>query len=53
MYRRTASLANNFGYYVGMDEISNYYVVQHTQRRYEQLAAYADVPKDNLLWVMA
>ena len=48
MYRRTASLANNFGYYVGMDEISNYYVVQHTQRRYEQLAAYADVPKDNL-----
>lgn len=41
-YRRTASLANNFGYYVGMDDISNYYVVQNNQRRYAQLKAYSD-----------
>ena len=26
MYRRTASLANNFGYYVGMDEVKRYYL---------------------------
>jgi hypothetical protein len=41
-YRRTASLANNFGYYVGMDDISNYYVVQHNTRRYEQLKPYTE-----------
>lgn len=40
--RRTASLALNNGYYVGMDEISNYYVVQNNDLRYEQLKAYCD-----------
>ena len=41
-YRRTASLANNFGYYIGMDDISNYYVVQNNQRRYDQLKPYCE-----------
>ena len=40
--RRTASLGLNNGYYVGMDEISNYYVVQNNDLRYEQLKAYSD-----------
>lgn len=40
--RRTASLGLNNGYYVGMDEISNYYVVQNNELRYQQLQAYAD-----------
>lgn len=31
-YRKTASMGSNWGYYVGMDEISNYYVVQYTDR---------------------
>ncbi len=44
--RKTASLGNNNGYYVGWDEISNYYVVQNEQLRYEQLKAYADVRPD-------
>lgn len=39
-YRRTASLANNWGYYVGMDDISNYYVVQYNEKCYELLKAY-------------
>lgn len=38
--RKTASMGSNWGYYVGMDDISNYYVVHHDQRRKEQLAAY-------------
>ncbi len=41
--RRTASLGLNNGFYVGMDEISNYYVVQHNDLRYAQLKAYSDV----------
>ena len=51
-YRRTASLANNIGYYVGMEDISNYYVVQHNEIQYARLKAYSDadpsVGYDNL-----
>lgn len=36
-YKKTASLGSNWGYYVGMDEISNYYVVQHTDRLQKEL----------------
>ena len=39
-YRKTASIGSNWGYYVGMDEISNYYVVQHAERRQKALDAY-------------
>ncbi len=38
-YRKTASMGSNWGYYIGMEEISNYYVVQHTQRQQEALDA--------------
>lgn len=41
-YRKTASMGSNWGYYVGMDEISNYYVVQHTNRQQEALNAKCD-----------
>ena len=40
--QKTASLGNNNGYYVGMDEISNYYVVQNEEHLYERLKPYAD-----------
>jgi hypothetical protein len=40
--RRTASLGFNTGYYVGMDDISNFYVVQHDQRMYERLKPYCE-----------
>lgn len=36
-YRKTASMGSNWGYYVGMDEISNYYVVEHTNRQQAEL----------------
>lgn len=39
-YRRTASLGSNWGYYVGMDEISNYYVVKHVAERQKLLDTY-------------
>ena len=35
--RRFASLGVNTGFYTGMEDISNYYVVQLNQLRYEQL----------------
>ena len=38
-YKKTASMGSNWGYYIGMDEISNYYVVQHTQRQQAELDA--------------
>lgn len=38
-YRKTASIGSNWGYYVGMDEISNYYVVEHTNRQQAELDA--------------
>lgn len=37
--QKTASLANNLGYFVGMDDIRNYYVTGIQARRQEQLAA--------------
>jgi hypothetical protein len=37
--RRSASLGSNTGFYVGMDEIIKYYVIQHEKDRYEQLEA--------------
>lgn len=39
-YRKTASLGSNWGYYVGMDNISNYYVVKHIADRQKVLDAY-------------
>ncbi len=36
-YKKTASMGSNWGYYVGMDEISNFYVVQHTDRQQKAL----------------
>ncbi len=38
--QNSASLATNFGYYVGMEEIERYYVHQFAETRYEQLAPY-------------
>ncbi len=38
-YKKTASMGSNWGYYVGMDEISNYYVVQHTEKEQAALDA--------------
>lgn len=38
--RKTASFGRNWGYYVGMDSITNYYVVRHNERRKKELAAY-------------
>jgi len=39
-YRQTASFGSNWGYYVGMDDISNYYVVKHAEERQKLLDAY-------------
>lgn len=39
-YRRSASLGKNWGFYVGMDDISYGYVVCHNRTRHEQLDAY-------------
>jgi hypothetical protein len=39
-YRKTASLGSNWGYYVGMDDISNYYVVKHNEEMQKLLDAY-------------
>ena len=36
--KKTASLANNLGYFVGMDDISTYYVDGIAEKRREQLA---------------
>lgn len=41
-HRKTASLGSNWGYYVGMEEISNYYVVKHDADRQAQLNAYIE-----------
>lgn len=38
-YWKTASFGRNWGYYVGMDEISHYYVVNHDQQRQKELDA--------------
>lgn len=38
--RASASLGSNWGYYVGMDEISYYYVVKHDADRKAQLEGY-------------
>lgn len=39
-YQKTASLGSNWGYYVGMDEISNFYVVKYVEERQKLLDAY-------------
>lgn len=44
--KKTASLAFNNGYYVGMDEISNYYVVQNEEKYYKWLKEYSDARDD-------
>lgn len=38
-YKATASYGRNWGYYVGMDSIANYYVVEHTKKQYADLEA--------------
>jgi hypothetical protein len=38
-YRKTASMGSDWGYYIGMDEISNYYVVEYTRKQQEALNA--------------
>lgn len=38
-YKKSASLGRNWGYYVGMDEINNYYVVKHAEDRQKKLDA--------------
>lgn len=38
-YRDSASYGRNWGYYVGMDSIANYYVLEHTKKQYADLAA--------------
>ncbi|MGI5971452.1 MAG: nuclear transport factor 2 family protein [Oscillospiraceae bacterium] len=40
--RATASLGNNIGYYMGMDEIARHYVLDRDKLRYERLKAYCD-----------
>lgn len=37
--RSTASYGRNWGYYVGMDSIANYYVLEHTRKQYRLLEA--------------
>ena len=39
--RATASLGRNWGYYVGMDSISAYYVARHDEARWENLRRYS------------
>lgn len=38
-YRDSASYGRNWGYYVGMDSIANYYVLEHSKKQYADLAA--------------
>ena len=38
-YKATASYGRNWGYYVGMDSIARYYVVEHTKKQYAALEA--------------
>ena len=55
-YRATASYGRNWGYYVGMDSIENYYVTQHAMKQFEALQAIRDagadveVREENLGW---
>lgn len=52
--RKTASIGTNWGWYVGFDEVSNYYVVNHAEKLQKKLdeycAANADIQniRDNL-----
>ena len=38
-YKATASYGRNWGYYVGMDSIAKYYVIDHTAKEYAALEA--------------
>ncbi len=38
-YKATASYGRNWGYYVGMESIARYYVVEHTKKQYAALEA--------------
>lgn len=44
--RKTASLGNNKGYYVGWEEISYHYVVKNEELRYALLKEYSDARSD-------
>jgi len=41
-YQKSASLGSNWGFYTGMNEISNYYVVKHTEQRQKLLDVYCE-----------
>lgn len=55
-YRSSASYGRNWGYYVGMDSIANYYVLEHSKKQYAELAAIHEnnpavtVDNQNLGW---
>lgn len=55
-YCDSASYGRNWGYYVGMDSIANYYVLEHTKKQYADLAAIHEndpsvaVDNQNLGW---
>jgi hypothetical protein len=45
-HQKTASMGSNWGYYVGMNDISNYYVVKHDKDRRKQLEQYTGTHPD-------
>ena len=55
-YRSSASYGRNWGYYVGMDSIANYYVLEHSKKQYAELTAIHEnnpavtVDNQNLGW---
>ncbi len=44
--RKTASYGKNWGFYIGMDEIANYYVVEHDKKMKKKLEAYNTAYQD-------
>lgn len=50
-YRSTASYGRNWGYYVGMDSIMNYYVTEHEKKQMAALEALGvEAAPENLGW---
>ena len=50
-HRRTASYGSNWGYYVGMDSITNYYVTEHEKKQMAALEALGvEAAPENLGW---
>lgn len=44
--KRTASYGRNWGYYVGLDSIAQYYVIEHNKKQYDALQAVRDAGVD-------